>query len=87
MTSAPLSIKAGKTNPCAGDSTIQSLIRDFIAFSSSKYLKPAFDNSTGQIAHKIYSYTSSDSSNLALSVVLVMISYASWNINIRKFPV
>jgi len=48
-------MKAGKTKPLLGASTTQSLVRDLILFSSSKYLRPALDSSTGHIAHKIYS--------------------------------
>lgn len=74
LTSELRSIKAGKTKPLIGASTIQSLIRAFILFSSSKYLRPGAESETGHIAHNTYSYTSSDSSNFALSLVLVITS-------------
>ena len=53
---------------------VSKVLDTFIVFSSSKYLSPALESSTGHIAQRIYSYTSSDSSNFALSLVLVITS-------------
>ena len=74
LTSVLRSMKAGKTKPLVGGVTTQSLIRALILCSSSQYLRPGSESETGQIAQSTYSYTSSDSSNFKLSLVLVITS-------------
>ena len=80
---ALLSSKHGKTKPVSGIPTIQSRTLAPILDSPSRYWSAGFDKSTGHIAQRMYSYTSSDSPVLKLSFVLAGTSYISLNKRIR----